>query len=89
MSRFEMDHDVERVLLFMQTNIRATKLVAVVRAVSQLAGLIWARYEGDTNDPEDKFKPFGLSMARRGDFTQPESDSLSPPLSTTPRDPLG
>jgi hypothetical protein len=40
MSRFEMDHDVARVLRFMQTTISSPKLVAVAHAVAQLSDLL-------------------------------------------------
>jgi hypothetical protein len=75
--RFRLDHDVERVLAFMQENIRAPKLTAVAMAVAQLSPLLWARYEGDTNDPLDRFHPFSFTVAKTSDLIS-STDSLLP-----------
>ena len=41
----KMDADVAAVVHYMQTTLPATKLVSVAQAVSDLAPLLWRRYD--------------------------------------------
>jgi hypothetical protein len=72
-----MDRDVERILVFMQDNIRAPKLMAVAHAVAKISDLIWAQYADGKNDPDDRCQPFGFIVGS-DNFKAAQSSERSP-----------
>lgn len=44
MSRIQIDRDVEQVLIFMQRNIRANKLLPVAHAIAEISDVLWGHF---------------------------------------------
>ncbi len=76
MSRFKMDPDVARVLVFMQTTIRAPKLLEVAHGVAEISDLIWTCYvKKNTDDPLARYEPFRF-LTGDDTFTTCSSEQL-------------
>ncbi len=90
MSRFEMDHDVERVLAFMQRNVRASKLYDVAHAVAQLSDFIWVECADRRKDPNESgtFVPFRFIAGNDEFRASAIPDSLESPLDASAHRPF-
>lgn len=86
MSRFQIDPDVERVLTFMQHNLKACHLAPVARSVAQLAELLWARYENPVYE-EAALRPFAFLTSDERFVPTSEADSLSQQLAANEHEP--
>ena len=65
-----IDDDVHAVLEFMQTNIPATRLVAVAAGIAELAPVVWGEYQ-----PEPV--PALRLVHRPATFSEPQTRSAS------------